>query len=84
MGTEDFTRYGGGLDFFVNNIFYRGPNGHPSRQLGPMDPIASQEGSVPLFLKKHISSSEYPGEGPNRLSPSMDPPKETSLSIHIL
>ena len=40
----------------VINIFHRGMYGPP-----PRSPIASQGGSVPVFLRKHIATCDFPG-----------------------
>ena len=42
----------GGPDvFFVINVFHRGPYGSPLRSnYTPLGPIASQGGSIPVFL----------------------------------
>ena len=55
------------------------------KQLDPEGPIASQGGSLPVLLRKHIATCDIPGMGLDPLSP-LDPCMIHSLkcSPHLL
>ena len=70
--------------FKVINVFHREPYKPPSR--GPRDPIASREGSVPVFLRKSLATCDFPGGGGGGgggvLDPCPPPPPTLSSSAH--
>ena len=50
------------------------------KQLDPRVPIASREGSVPVFLRKPIATCDFPGgSGRPVPPPSLDPPMKSDL-----
>ena len=69
MGPEITVGGGGGPEnIFVINISHRGPNGPPSRSNWTKGVQLLLEGSVPVFLRKHIATCDFQG-GPRPLYP---------------
>ena len=70
MGTEDFIRYGGGLDYCQQHILQRAER-TSLEAIGPNASNCFSRGVRTSISKETyiLSSSEYPGEGPNRLPP---------------
>ena len=70
----------GGPDFFFRCQHISQRAEPTSLDLGPkgsnLGPVASQGGSVPVFLRKHIATCDFPGGGgADPLStPLLDPP----------
>ena len=53
------------------------------KQLDPKGPIASQGGPVPVFLRKHIATCNFPKwSGPP--VPPLDPPMNGSLNFELV
>ena len=50
------------------------------KQLKPLGPIASRGGPAPVFLRKPIATCDFQGEGPDPLSPPLDPLMQARLS----
>ena len=65
--------------FIGIDVFHRAPYGPPSRSIGPQGFQMLLEGGggagrgVPVFLRKHIATYEFPGGGLYPLFPPLDP-----------
>ena len=74
---------GGPENFFSHQrISQRDVQTSLKKQLDPRGPIASRGGSVPVFLRKHISHLDFPGGSRPPVHPSGSAHKFYPLNAH--